>query len=98
MDALLFIVIMVGALAVAAVVIGRAQRAPSPDEPTPPPPAEASTDAADPRDRPAGPGAELDAPHTSRLRPGETDDPSRGAEDVARPSGGIGSEPDERTR
>lgn len=96
MDALLFVVVMVAALAVAATVIGRAQRNPSPDEPTKTAADGDPVDAADPRDRPAGPGAELDAPHASELQPGETEDPSAGAEDVARPSGGIGNEPDEQ--
>lgn len=91
MDALLFVVIMVAALAVAATVIGRAQRGASPDEPTPPETGGEHTDAADPRDRPAGPGAEPDAPHTSELHPRETDRPPAGGEDVAPPSGGPGN-------
>lgn len=62
MDAVLFVVIMIATLAAAAVVIARAQRNPSPDNPTRPEPGEHTTDAADPRDRPGGPGAELDAP------------------------------------
>lgn len=41
MEALLFLVIMVAGLAVAALVIGRGQRAPSPDDPTRPPAGEA---------------------------------------------------------
>lgn len=96
MDALLFLVIMVAALAVAAVVIGRAQRTPSPDNPTRPPPGEHAVDAVDaddPRDRPAGPGSSLDAPHSSELQPGEARDPSADGGDVARPSGGPGGEP-----
>lgn len=64
MDALLFLVIMVAGLAVAALVIGRAQRAASPDDPTPPKSEEAPA-ADDWRDRPAGPGAEVDQPHPS---------------------------------
>lgn len=75
MDALVFLVVMVAALAVAAVVIGRAQRTTSPDEPTKAAPGEKSPEAAHPRDRPAGPGAESQAPHSSELKPGETDDP-----------------------
>lgn len=62
MDAVLFIVIMGATLAVAAAVITRAQRGPAPDDPTRPEPGEHTTDAADARDRPAGPGAERDAP------------------------------------
>lgn len=93
MDALLFLVIMVAALAVAAVVIGRAQRTPSPDNPTRPSPGEHTVDADDPRDRPAGPGSSLDAPHSSELQPGEARDPSADGGDVARPSGGPGGEP-----
>ncbi|MEX0658245.1 MAG: hypothetical protein WD080_03845 [Egibacteraceae bacterium] len=55
MDALLFLVIMVAGLAVAALVIGRAQRAPSPDDPTRPDPAQAP--AADDEDGGAPGGA-----------------------------------------
>lgn len=89
MDALLFVVIMVAALAVAALVIGRAQRTPSPDHPTRPDPGENPAAVDDPRDRPAGPGAAFDAPHSSELQPGEMRDPSVGADDVSRPSGGT---------
>ncbi|HVL99673.1 MAG TPA: hypothetical protein VM324_10325 [Egibacteraceae bacterium] len=92
MEGLVFVVIMVAALAVAALVIGRAQQRPSPDNPTRPEPGERTVSAEDPRDRPAGPGAELDAPHTSELAPGEATDPSAGADDVGRASGGIGNE------
>lgn len=71
MDALVFVVVMVAALVVAAVVVGRGQRGPSPDAPTRPEPGEDTTTADDPRDRPAGPAAEFDAPHDSELHPGE---------------------------
>lgn len=98
MDALLFLVIMVAALVIAAVVIGRAQRAPSPDDPTPPQPGEDTTRADDPRDRPAGSGAELDAPHSSELEPGEAVDPAAGGEDVTQPSGNTANEPREPGR
>lgn len=84
MDALLFVVIMVAALAVAAVVIGRTQRAPSPDNPTRPQPGEDAIDARDPRDRPSGPGASFDAPHSSELQPGEVGGDEREGSDAAR--------------
>lgn len=92
----MFLVIMVGALAVAAVVVGRAQRGPSPDNPTRPEPGDDVIAADDPRDRPAGPETAFDAPHSSQLQPGEVADPSVGGENVAHPSGGMGSEEDRR--
>lgn len=85
MDALVFAVIMVAALAVAALVIGRAHHAPSPDEPSTSAPGEDGLAADDPRDRPGGPGAERDAPHPSELHSGEATDPS------ARTGDGTGS-------
>lgn len=87
MDALVFAVIMVAALAVAALVIGRAQRAPSPDEPSTPAPGEEGLAADDPRDRPGGPGAERDAPHPSELHSGEATGSSTRAEDVTGATG-----------
>lgn len=82
MDALLVLVVMVAALCVAAVVIGRARRGPSPDNPTRPEPDEHSMRGDDPRDRPAGPGAERDAPHSSELRSGEASDLATGDDDA----------------
>lgn len=98
MDALLFLVIMVAALAIAAVVIGRAQNSPSPDDPTRPEPEGGHVGADDERDRPGGPGAELDAPHSSELEPGEAADPSAGGQDVTQPSGNSANEPREPGR
>lgn len=92
----MFLVIMVGALAVVAVVIGRAQRSPSPDNPTRPEPGEDVTAAEDPRDRPAGPGTAFDGPHPSELQPGEVAAPGAGGDGVAHPSGGLGDEDDRR--
>lgn len=71
MEALLFLVVMVAALLVAAVVIGRGQRGPSPDAPNRSATGEETTDVGDPRDRPAGPAAEFDRPHDSEMEPGD---------------------------
>lgn len=98
MDAVLFLVIMLAAVAVTAVVVGRAQRKPSPDDPTPADATGDARDADDPRDRPAGSGAELDAPHSSQFEPGETLDSDSGGQDVSRPSGNTANEPREPGR
>lgn len=98
MDGLLFLVIMLAALAVVAVVIGRAQRSPSPDNPTRPAPGEDSPHADDPRDRPGGPGAELDAPHASELEAEEVTDDTTTGRDVTQPSGHTANEPSEPGR
>lgn len=87
MEALLFLVIMVAGLAVAALVIGRAQRAPSPDDPTRPQ-SDESPAATDPRDRPAGPGAEADVPRTSPA-PGAAPSPPSAPEDGGGSPGGT---------
>jgi hypothetical protein len=97
MDAALFVVVMLAALLVAGLVIGRAQRKPRPDDPVAPQQRDEAgepTDASDARDRPGGPSAEHDTPHSPELQPGEQADPDAGAEDIARPSGNVGNERD----
>lgn len=66
----LLLIIAVAAVAVFVLLRVRASRRPTPDQPTQPEPRGPQAD--DPRDRPAGPGAESQTPAPGVSHPGES--------------------------